>query len=217
MQRHDQFAKLFASDWYRDLDRRIQQAGFRLIMAGAFSGARHMIADWPIRTPADLAGITVRVLPNTMWIETFRAMGARPTMVRWSEVYNALAQGVVQAAEPPQRSLWGARLHEVKKTISTIAHFIATTAWPINNGYFSRLPRDVQDLLLEEGAKGGAEQTRLTRAMEEDFIARFKGAGVTVLTDVDLAAFQRATVAVYSAFPRWTLNLQQTVSRVLAS
>lgn len=217
MQRHDQFAKLFASDWYRDLDRRIQQAGFRLIMAGAFSGARHMIADWPIRTPADLAGITVRVLPNTMWIETFRAMGARPTMVQWSEVYNALAQGVVQAAEPPQRSLWGARLDEVKKTISTIAHFIATTAWPINNGYFSRLPRDVQDLLLEEGAKGGAEQTRLTRAMEEDFIARFKGAGVTVLTDVDLAAFQRATVAVYSAFPRWTLNLHQTVSRVLAS
>ena len=217
MQRHDQFAKLFASDWYRDLDRRIQQAGFRLIMAGAFSGARHMIADWPIRTPADLAGITVRVLPNTMWIETFRAMGARPTMVQWSEVYNALAQGVVQAAEPSQRSLWGARLHEVKKTISTIAHFIATTAWPINNGYFSRLPRDVQDLLLEEGAKGGAEQTRLTRAMEEDFIARFKGAGVTVLTDVDLAAFQRATVPVYSAFPRWTLNLHQTVSRVLAS
>jgi len=217
VQRHDQFAKLFASDWYRDLDRRIQQAGFRLIMAGAFSGARHMIADWPIRTPADLAGITVRVLPNTMWIETFRAMGARPTMVQWSEVYNALAQGVVQAAEPPQRSLWGARLDEVKKTISTIAHFIATTAWPINNGYFSRLPRDVQDLLLEEGAKGGAEQTRLTRAMEEDFIARFKGAGVTVLTDVDLAAFQRATVAVYSAFPRWTLNLHQTVSRVLAS
>lgn len=217
MQRHDQFAKLFASDWYRDLDRRIQQAGFRLIMAGAFSGARHMIADWPIRTPADLAGITVRVLPNTMWIETFRAMGARPTMVQWSGVYNALAQGVVQAAEPPQRSLWGARLHEVKKTISTIAHFIATTAWPINNGYFSRLPRDVQDLLLEEGAKGGAEQTRLTRTMEEDLIARFKGAGVTVLTDVDLAAFQRATVPVYSAFPRWTLNLHQTVSRVLAS
>jgi tripartite ATP-independent transporter DctP family solute receptor len=217
VQRHDQFGTLFASDWYKDLDRRIQQAGFRLIMAGGFFGARHMIADKPIRTPADTAGLTVRVPPNTMWLETFKAMGARPATVQWSEVYNALSQGVVQAAEAPYGSLWGARLHEVKKVISTTAHFIATTTWPINNGYFSRLPREVQEMLLEEGAKGGAEQTRLTNAMEEDFIARFKGAGATIVTDVDLAAFQRATVPAYSAFPRWTPNLHQTVSRILAS
>lgn len=107
VQRHDQFGKLFASDWYKDLDRRIQQSGFRLIMAGGFFGARHMIADKPIRTPADTAGLTVRVPPNTMWLETFKAMGARPATVQWSEVYNALSQGVVQAAEAPYGSLWG--------------------------------------------------------------------------------------------------------------
>lgn len=217
VQRHDQFGRLFASDWYRDLDRRIQQAGFRLIMAGAFFGARHVIADKPVRGPADFAGMTIRVPPNTMWLETFKALGARPATVQWSEVYNALSQGVVQAAEAPFGSLWGARLGEVKKVISTTSHFIATTTWPINNGYFSRLPREVQELLLEEGAKGGAEQTRLTNAMEADFIARFKAAGVTVVTDVDLAALQKATIPAYSAFPRWTPNLHRTVAGILAS
>jgi len=217
VQRHEEFAKLLASEWYADLDRRIQQAGFRLIMSGAFFGNRHMITDKPIRTPADVAGMTVRVPPNTMWIETFKAMGARPTTVQWSEVYNALSQGVVQAAEAPYGSLWGARLHEVKKVISLTAHFKAITTWPINNGYFNRLPRDVQTVLLEEGAKGGEEQTRLTNAMEADFATRFKAAGVTIVEDVDIAAFQKATVPTYAAFPRWTPNLHATVSRILGA
>jgi TRAP-type C4-dicarboxylate transport system substrate-binding protein len=217
VQRHEEFTRLLASEWYADLDRRIQQAGFRLLMMGGFFGNRHMIADKPIRTPADIAGLTVRVPPNTMWIETFKAMGARPTTVQWSEVYNALSQGVVAAAEAPYGSLWGARLHEVKKVISLTAHFKAITTWPINNGYFNRLPREVQTVLLEEGAKGGAEQTRLTNAMEADFAARFKAAGVTIVEDIDIAGFQKATVPTYSAFPRWTPGLHATVSRILAS
>lgn len=217
VQRHEEFTKLLASEWYADLDRRIQQAGFRLLMMGAFFGNRHMIADKPIRTPADIAGLTVRVPPNTMWIETFKAMGARPTTVQWSEVYNALSQGVVAAAEAPYGSLWGARLHEVKKFISLTAHFKAVTTWPINNGYFNRLPREVQTVLLEEGAKGGAEQTRLTNAMEADFATRFRAAGVTIVEDIDIAGFQKATVPTYSAFPRWTPGLHATVSRILAS
>jgi TRAP-type C4-dicarboxylate transport system substrate-binding protein len=215
VQRHEEFTKLLQSDWYKDLDRRIQAAGFRLLMMGAFFGARHMISDKPIRTPADVAGMTVRVPPNTMWIETFKAMGARPTTVQWSEVYNALSQGVVAAAEAPYGSLWGARLHEVKKVISTTGHFKAITCWPINNGFFNRLPREVQTVLLEEGAKGGIEQTRLTNAMESDFAARFKAAGVTIVEDVDVAAFQKATVPTYSAFPKWTPGLHATVSKLL--
>lgn len=217
VQRHEQFAKLLASDWYKDLDKRVQQAGFRLLMAGGFFGNRHMISDKPIRTPGDVAGMTVRVPPNTMWIETFKSMGARPTTVQWSEIYNALSQGVVQAAEAPYGSLWGARLHEVKKIISLTAHFKAITVWPINNGYFNRLPADVQKLLLEEGAKGGEEQTRLTNALEAEFAGKFKAAGVTIVEDVDVPAFQKATIPVYSAFPKWTPGLHETIMRILAS
>ena len=70
-----------------------------------------------------------RVPPNQMWIETFRSLGARPTTVQWSEIYNALQQNVVQAAEAPYGSLWGARLQEVRKIISTTGHFQAITGW----------------------------------------------------------------------------------------
>lgn len=214
---YDQFERLLDSEWHRGVDQKLQQAGFRMIMQGAYFGARHMIAEKPIRRPADLAGMTVRVPPNQMWIETFRSLGARPTTVQWSEIYNALQQNVVQAAEAPYGSLWGAKLQEVRKVISTTGHFQALTGWPINNGYFTRLPAEVRAVLLEEGAKAGREMTRLTKEQEAGFVERFRAAGVQIVTELDIAAFREASAATYRAFPRWTPGLHDTVRRILAA
>jgi tripartite ATP-independent transporter DctP family solute receptor len=209
------YDRLLASDWYKGVEKRLEQAGFKLIMANGFFGQRHLISDKPVRKPEDMAGMTVRVPPNTMWIETFKAMGARPTTVQWSEVYNALQQNVVAAAEAPLGSLWGSKLQETRKVISTTGHFTAFTMWPMNINYFNKLPADVQKVLLEEGHKGGAEQTRLTLALQDDYIAKFKAAGVTFVTDVDIGAFQKVTTPVYKAFPKWTPGLHETVLSTL--
>ena len=208
------YDKLLASDWYKGVEKRLEASGFKLIMANGFFGQRHLIADKPVRTPADMAGMTVRVPPNTMWIETFKAMGARPTTVQWSEVYNALQQNVVQAAEAPLGSLWGSKLHETRKVISTTGHFTAFVMWPMNAKYFASLPADVQRVLIEEGKKAGDEMTRMTLALNDDYVSKFKAAGVTFV-DVDGGAFQKATAPVYKAFPKWTPGLHDTVMDAL--
>ncbi len=210
------YEKLLASDWYKGVEQKLNQAGFKLIMANGFFGQRHMIADKPIRKPEDAAGMTVRVPPNTMWIETFKAMGARPTTVQWSEVYNALQQNVVQAAEAPLGSLWGVKLHEQRKVISLTGHFTAFVMWPINAGYFAKLPPDVQQVLLEEGKKAGDYMTKLTLEQQQDYMNKFKAAGVTFVTDVDLPAFQKATAGVYDAFPKWSPGLHSQVTKIVA-
>ena len=214
---HAQFARLLDSDWYRGVDAKLQQGGFRMIMQGAYFGARHMIAEKPILKPSDMAGMTVRVPPNQMWIETFRSLGARPTTVQWSEIYNALQQNVVQAAEAPYGSLWGARLQEVRKVISTTGHFQALTGWPMSNTAFNRLPAEIRTIMLEEGAKAGLEQTRLTNEQEAGFVERFKGAGVQIATGVDIAAFREASAPTYRAFPKWTPGLHATVRKILGA
>jgi tripartite ATP-independent transporter DctP family solute receptor len=209
------YARLLASDWYKGVEKRLEQAGFKLVMANGFFGQRHLIADKAVRKPEDMAGMTVRVPPNTMWIETFKAIGARPTTVQWSEVYNALQQNVVTTAEAPLGSLWGSKLHEVRKVISMTGHFTAFLMWPINVGYFNKLPADVQRVLLEEGRRAGDEMTRLTLELQNDYINKFKAAGVQFVTDVDVPAFQRATASVYKAFPKWTPGLHDTVIAAL--
>jgi TRAP-type transport system periplasmic protein len=210
-----QYEKLLASDWYRDIEKRLEQAGFKLIMANGFFGQRHIIADKPVRRPEDTAGMTVRVPPNTMWVETFKAMGARPTTVQWSEVYNALQQNVVQAAEAPLGSLWGSKLHETRKVISMTGHFTAFVMWPMNVNYFNKLPKDVQQVLLEEGRKAGEHMTKLTLDQQDDYVNRFKQAGVTFVSDVDIPAFQNATAGVYKAFPKWSPGLHEKVNGIL--
>ncbi len=209
------YAKLLASDWYKGTEKKLEAAGFKLIMANGFFGQRHLIADKAVRKPEDMAGMTVRVPPNTMWVETFKSMGARPTTVQWSEVYNALQQNVVVAAEAPLGSLWGSKLHETRKVISMTGHFTAFVMWPINANYFIKLPADVQRVLLEEGKKAGDEMTRLTLELQNDYVSKFKAAGVTFVSDVDLAAFQKSTAAVYKAFPKWTPGLHETVMGAL--
>ena len=215
VQTPQQYEKILASDWFKGVDRKLEAAGFKLIMANGYFGQRHLISNKPVRKPEDMAGMTVRVPPNTMWIETFKAMGARPTTVQWSEVYNALQQNVVQGAEAPLGSLWGSKLQETRKYISLTGHFTAFVMWPINAKFFNSLPKDVQQVLLEEGDRAGKEMTRLTLASQQDYLAKFKAAGVTIVDDVDMPAFQKATASVYKVFPKWTPGLRETVLSTL--
>src|SRR5215207_52244 len=122
-----------------------------------------------------------------------------------------LQQNVVAAAEAPLGSLWGAKLHETRKTISMTGHFTAFVMWPYTARYFEKLPADVQKVLLEEGKKAGDEMTRLTLELQNDYMDKFKSAGVTFVTDVDTAAFQASTAPVYKVFPKWTPGLHETV------
>lgn len=210
------FTKILESEWYEDIDRQLQEAGFRVISANNLFGARHILADRAIRNPDDVEGVTIRVPPNVMWIETFSAMGARPQTVEWAEVYNALAQNVVDGAEAPLGSLYGSRLHEVRGTLSMTSHFIAWINFIMSEQYFQSLPTDIQEVLVEEGFRAGEYMTQLTLEMQDEFLDRFKEAGIEIVDDVDIAAFQEATSSVYEAFDEWTPGLRETIMEILA-
>ncbi len=75
----------------------------------------------------------------------------------------------------------------------------------------------MQTVLLEEGAKAKDDMTQLTLDLDKEYTAKFKSAGVTIVEDVDLNAFQKATAPVYSAFPKWTPGLHDTVMKILAN
>ena len=58
--------------------------------------------------------------------------------------------------------------------------------------------------------------TRLTLEKQEQYLAQFKEAGMTIVEDVDLAAFQKQTESVYSAFPNWTPGLHEQIQAIIA-
>ncbi|WP_179381661.1 C4-dicarboxylate TRAP transporter substrate-binding protein [Jannaschia marina] len=210
------FQRIVESDLYAELvDRLRDEAGLELLALNWLFGSRHMLSDVAISSPEDTAGLTFRTPPNIMWVETFEAIGARPTQIAWGEVYSALSAGVVDAAEAPLPSIYGARLHEAKSTVSLTAHFRGFTGLMMNAEVFASMPEDIRTIMLEEADATGGFMTDLMLDSEEEWIARLEEEGVIFNRDVDLAAFQAATADVYNRFPDWSDGLYEQVRDIL--
>jgi len=200
----EQADKLFRSPVYKELAERLEKKGIKVIMANGLFGARHMLADRPIRKPDDLKGMTMRVPPSPIMVETFKSFGARPTEIPWGEVYNALQSNVANGAEAPFGSIWGSKLYEVRKVVSRTNHQIMYTTWVTSSNLFSTLPADLQTILLEEGRRSAENLTKATVAQDEQFADQLRKSGTQIVADVDIAAFQKASAGVYQSLPNLT-------------
>lgn len=209
------FKALLDSDWYKEIQWQMKVAGFHALSFNYFFGSRNMLGSKPFRKPADIAGVTIRIAPNPMWLETFKALGARGVPLPWSEVYSALAQGVVDGVEAPLGSLVGSKLQEQRKVLSMTGHFTAYLGLVMNEKVFASLPADVQKILVEESARAGEQMTRMTLENDKKLLEDLKKQGVTVISDVDIKAYRAATAPVYSAFPKWTPGLYARVRKIL--
>jgi tripartite ATP-independent transporter DctP family solute receptor len=212
----DEFKKLLASDWYGELKRKSEETGLRPLAFNFFFGVRNMLGNKPFRSPADLQGVTMRIAPNPIWVETFKALGARGVPLPWTEVYGALAQNVVDAVEAPLGSLTASKLQEQRKTLSQTGHFIAFLGFVMNDKTFRGFPADIQQILTEEAEKAGERMTALTIENDKKLLEDLKKQGVTVVSDTDLPAFRKATAPVYAAFPKWTPGLYDRIQKILA-
>jgi TRAP-type C4-dicarboxylate transport system substrate-binding protein len=81
---------------------------------------------------------------------------------------------------------------------------------------FSSMPHDLQKIMLEEANNAAELMTRLKLQEEKEIIPKYQAAGVTVIDDVDRAAFKHATEIVYSTYPGFTPGLHATVQGMLA-
>jgi len=213
-----EFKKLLASQWFADLNAKGQREhSIRVITFNGFFGARHSLANKPLRTPDDFKGIAFRVPPTLMWLETFKALGTRPVTIPWPEIYSAMQQGVADAVEAPLASLWGSKLHETRKVISLTSHFLSWVGWIINERVWQRIPADLRPMVQEEAIAAGDFMTERTLAAQAELTKRFQDAGLTIVSDVNLDALQKATESVYSAIPGWSPGLHGRVKQILTS
>lgn len=82
----------------------------------------------PIKSPADLKGVKVRVQPIPAHLELFKAFGANPTPVDFGELYTALLQKTVDAQENSITLIYSSKLYEVQKYLTMSNHVYAPSA-----------------------------------------------------------------------------------------
>jgi TRAP-type transport system periplasmic protein len=191
-------------------DQLAAKSGIRILALNWFDGPRHMIGTAPYPKPGDLKGVLMRVPPVETWIKTFEPLGVVATTVEAAEVYSALAQGVVKAAESPLTGLRASKWYEVAKHITLTGHFNLFTGWVMSEGAFRKLSDGDRAILLEEFRKGGQELSNLSAERGAQIRKEFEAAGVT-FHDADIPAYRQATASFYRSFPKWPDGLYDKV------
>lgn len=128
----------------RYLGEKLKRKGF-VVMGWWDNGFRHVTNNRrPIMKPEDMKGIKIRCLPAKVHVAFFKALGASPTPMGWTELYQALQQGVVDAQENPPAMVYLGKLHEVQKYYSLTSHVNEPGNVLMSKMSLDRLPLDLQ-------------------------------------------------------------------------
>ena len=180
------------------------------------NGVRHITnSKRPIRAPADLQGIKLRV-PEGKWrVKMFQAYGANPSPMKFSELFTALQTGVMDGQENPFTQIYSAKLQEVQKYLSLSGHVYTPAYLTVGTKKWESLPADVRKT-LEETAKETQAFVYQTAAKEEnDLLGKLKAAGMQV-NDVDKNAFVAASKPIYEEFGKEVAGAKELIDRAVA-
>lgn len=161
------------------------------VAAMTYYGARHVTANKPILTPADMDGLKIRT-PNAPAYQLFpQETGANPTPMAFAEVYLALQQGVVDAQENPLPTIQFKKFYEVQSNINLTGHIINSLATLVSPATKAKLGPDNMaklEAVLQEGALWASEEIVQS---ETDLVSWFRDQG-TAVNEVDRAPFIEA-------------------------
>lgn len=132
----------------------LEKANVRLI-GYAGGGTRHMIVNKPITNMEELAGLPMRVMGAPIQTRIFEAVKAAPSVIAYSEVYNAIQTGVIDAAENEAAGIEQMKFYEVGPHIALTAHAITVRPIAFSEATFQRLTPAEQACVLEAGKIGG--------------------------------------------------------------
>lgn len=161
-------------------------------LAWAENGLRQITANKPIREPVDLHGLHIRVPQSPVMVQAFKALGTNAEPLPFPQLFDALRTGQFEAEENPVVTILTARFNEVQKYLSMTGH-VYSAAMVIASPDLLEDLDEKQRAALVDAARVAAKASRDTASNgERDGIVQLRTAGMTIVTDVNRAAFAEA-------------------------
>lgn len=173
--------------------------GLKVLSFAYVQGYRNVISNKEVRKPSDLAGMKIRTAGAPIWQESIRAIGATPVSLARSEIYSAAQTKAIDGLEDVYTAYANAQLNEVLKVVSETHHIYLVNFSVCSAQWFNSLPKEYQDILVEEADKAGYEiSDEIQKVAEETKKALMeKGVKIIPTSDVDLEAFKAAGAKAY--------------------
>jgi tripartite ATP-independent transporter DctP family solute receptor len=137
------FRKARDTMWDEFNDYCVERANMRLITMWD-SGYRHVMSRKPVNELGDLKKLKFRVPPSPIMVEMVKSWDISPTPVEWSELFNAMQLGVVDAFECDNSVLISARMNEVVKYITNNDHILQVSVLMMSEQTYQKLPDDLK-------------------------------------------------------------------------
>lgn len=186
------------------------------ILAVWENGYRHITNNkHPIKVPADLKGIKLRV-PEGKWrVKMFQEYGANPSPMKFSELFTALQTGVMDGQENPLTQIYSAKLQEVQKYLSLSGHVYTPDYLVAGVRKYSTLPADVRKVLEDTARETQAFVYETAQKDEGELLAKLKQAGLQV-NEVDKDAFIAASGPIYQEFGKEVPGAKALIDKAVA-
>src|SRR5689334_19527880 len=184
--------KTFQSDIGRDFIKMARDQLQIEIITPVYFGARHvnLKPDRTIRTPADLAGIKLRMPPGEFWQFLGESIGVNPTPVAFAEVYTALQTGAIDGQDNPLVLSKLMKFDEVTSQFVLTSHVIGYDLMTVSAKTWDSLSPAVQAHFQAAAEKAIDDYTTKFNGQEKDVVEFFKSQGKKVYTP-DIDAFRK--------------------------
>jgi tripartite ATP-independent transporter DctP family solute receptor len=184
------------------LDAKLAEKG--IVVLGFFDlGARNVTnSKRPITKAEDLDGLKLRVIPNPVFLETFKTFKANPLPMPFAELYNALESKAVDGQENPYTVILSSKFYEVQKFVSATNHVYATNPVQISKRFWDKLSPAEQKLLRDAAIEAQNYQRTASReaagkALEE---LKAKGMAFNEIAPAEMAKMRAAVKPIYDKF-----------------
>lgn len=153
-----------------------------------------------IKSPEDLKGLKIRTMQNPIHLAAWKALGANPTPMPFSEVFTAMQQKTIDGQENPIPTIYLSKFYEVQKYVTLSGHVYGPHIFLINKKLFDSFSKSDQKTIVDAAQESAVFQRNLNRKMNSDYISELKKNGMTVteLSKQQQEAFQKATESIYA-------------------
>ncbi|WP_306251095.1 DctP family TRAP transporter solute-binding subunit [Parvularcula sp. IMCC14364] len=200
----------------------LERTGLRTLAFGETGFRNFTNSKRPVKTPADLKGLKIRVQPIPLYIEMVKALGAEPTPIAWSELPNALTTGVADGQENPVGTIYNNNLHKLQDYMILDGHNYAVDFILINDEFYQYLPEKDRAVVARAARIAGTMSRAIQQFNTAESLSTVieEGMEVHVPTQEELGQFRaRARPAVIAWLEQelgddadWITRLEAAVS-----
>ena len=170
----------------------------------------------PITKAEDLEGLKLRVIPNPVFLETFKTFKANPVPMPFAELYGALESKAVDGQENPYSVILSSKLYEVNKYVSGTNHVYATNPVQISKRFWEKLSSAEQKLLRDAAIEAQNYQRVVSREAAGKALAELKAKGM-MYNDIAPAELARMRAAVKPVYDKFAASYEPAVVSLFKS